>query len=609
MPPQDEQPTAPATGTEGGAAALFARALAVALPLVAARVFFRAVKDGYLDADLARLLARNVARHWLLGLAYAVVPALLLCLLYRALSRRAASRPLAWLLVLATAALGYAFAAFRLPPQAFYTPGTDTTTGWIGHGAAAGAGLVAALFVPRLVRGRLLAVAAGVPVLLGAAAAGALLLWPAADRGGRPNVILISLDTLRRDHIGCYGYGRPTTPELDRFAADCVRFDHAFSPQSWTLTAHMSMLTGVYPSVHGLSEETSLPRSIPTLAEKLNAAGFHTFGVVDRVPLLHPRFGFGRGFDYYEQLPDYAAMKVERILGLLDDVGDEPFFLFAHFYDAHSDWRRLPYEATDGDLADFAPWYGGDELAWCRTEDLCASRLLVDMAAKREVFDSERRGQMIDLYDAGVRSLDRQFGRLVAGLEARGLLEDSVVLITADHGEEFFDHGQPLHGQTFDECLSVPFFLRAPGSAGGSSDQLVSHVDILPTLLELGGAPPSDSQGVSLAPLLLGEGLPREREAVVVQERGGPLGLRTKRWSLISVQRELRLFDVLADPLQTVDLIESESVAAYPELELVLERENTASDALRRLHADGAGGVDLSAEEQSMLEALGYAGD
>src|SRR5688572_347105 len=174
-------------------------------------------------------------------------------------------------------------------------------------------------------------------------------------------------------------------------------------------------------------------------------------------------------------MPSDADVKIDWIFSLLDDLDREPFFLFAHYFDAHSDRVRLPYESDAEDMEAFAGWYDG-AFDGC-DEELCASELLYSMSNRGQVLEGADREYLSSLYDAGVRTLDRKLGRLFDGLERRGLLESSVILLVSDHGEEFFEHGRAMHTQNFAECLRVPFLLRPPGGQAGRSDALVSLVD------------------------------------------------------------------------------------------------------------------------------------
>jgi len=588
------------------------RTALVVLPLAVVRAGWHAAVDGYLRADTARLFARSFGRELLESAALAIAPALLLCVAATALAGRGRLvRGLPWL---AGAALAFGFLTYRVPFEERYLMSAWSAQRWVVVGGVAVLSLAAsAVAFPGVRVPRAGAFALLLPVALAAAFAVRLFLELGREDDERPNLILISLDTLRLDHIGCYGYERDTTPELDAFAERALRFDNGFSPQPWTLTAHMSMLTGLYPSVHGLTQERALPRSIPTLADLLRAADYTTLGIVDTVAFLQPMYGYSRGFDVYEQITNEARLKVDRIEDVLDDAAGEPFFLFAHFYDAHSDWDRLPYEGARADQEQLAPWYDGDpngDAAWCNGAGACASQMLLDLFTAGEQLDAERTQKLRDLYDAGVRGLDRELGRMFDVLERRGLMDDTVILITADHGEEFFDHGKPLHGACFDECLNVPFLLYGPGFAPGASDAVVSHVDIARTFLDLAraGEPPVD-QGLSLVPLARGERDRLDRDAVLLEQIGGFRGLRAENWSLVPHGTERLLFDHSGDPGQRNPLGPDDAPAAHRTLTEKLAALAAESDALaERFAADGVS-VKLGEHDQKMLQDLGYAGD
>ena len=511
--PPPSPPPAPASAStaprspRGGWKDVAVGALIASVFVVSLRTAFFALKDGHLGAGLEHHALRCAARHLTNDGALTLAVALALA----SIARFPGHLPRLALGALA-AGLAYAFVSFRLPARPYYAPALDGPRALAAHGVALATALAAAglLLAPPAWRPlRRALVAAAVTLLVSATAARLALAGRAPTQ--RPNLILISLDTLRRDHLGCYGYGLGTSPELDRFAERALRFDRAFTPQPWTLTAHMSMLTGLYPSVHDVAKDRGLGEGAETLAERLHAAGYTTLAVVDRVIFLDPRFGFDRGFDLYHQLPDAAATKRDHILELIDDAGDAPLFLFLHFYDAHSDRAHLPYESRPEDLDALAGEFDPSR-RWCDGQGQCASAYLRGLLDRKEVLEGEARDHLEALYDAGIKSLDREIGALLDGLERRGMLETSVVLITSDHGEEFFEHGRPLHSQCYDECVAIPFLLYAPGGATGQSAELASLVDVMPTFLELAGLPPGDSQGVSLAPLLSGELLPRARE-------------------------------------------------------------------------------------------------
>jgi arylsulfatase A-like enzyme len=369
----------------------------------------------------------------------------------------------------------------------------------------------------------------------------------------------------------------------------------------------MSMLTSLYPSAHGVGVDRALPRDVPTLAEQLGREGYATLAVVDVAYWMSPRFGFDRGFDLYHVMPRYAELKVEWMLSLLDDLGRRPFFLFAHFYDVHSDKQRLPYESDPEDMESLAGWYEGD-FTGCG-ERLCASELLYDMAERGEVLAGEDREYLSSLYDAGLRTLDRKLGRLFDGLEARGLFEDSVILVTSDHGEEFFEHGRAMHTQNFDECLHVPFILRPPGGGTGRADAVVSLVDVAPTLLAFCGLAPELAQGVSLAPLLAGGGLEPARDHVLIDGRAGQLGLRTRRWALVPTAGRLAAYDAEREPAQQREMtLDGEPAGELARLRAVLVGERERLRLVRARFGPGAQ-ADLSGGAREALRALGYLGE
>ena len=391
------------------AAEVAAGTLLACTGLALARAALMAVKDEYIASQLFRLAARSIARNVLEGVALCAIPALVAALAAQRLRRK--GRSLVWLALLPAIVLGYLFVSSRLPHRAFYAPALEGMRALAAHAGASVVALVAALCLAPPARTRwrrALALTALVAVLLPSAA---LRLLPSGTLpdDGRPNVILISIDTLRADRLGCYGYTKPTSPALDRFASEALVFTNAFSPESWTLPAHMSMLTSLYPSSHGVAEERALPRGVPTLASVLSREGYATFAIVDVAYWISPEFGFARGFDSYHVMPDYAEVKIEGILSLLDDLDRRPFFIFAHLYDVHSDKKDVPYEADPVDVETFAGWYDGD-FTGCNDRGECASELLYAMVGRQETLSPE---------DCRVRELPLRRRHPHAGPQAR----------------------------------------------------------------------------------------------------------------------------------------------------------------------------------------------
>jgi len=315
---------------------------------------------------------------------------------------------------------------------------------------------------------------------------------------GPPNILLISIDTLRRDHLGCYGYRRATTPCIDKLARRGVLYERPNSTSSWTLPAHTSLLTGLYPAFHGVQDDgVSLPEEIPTLAGNLKSDGYRTLAVVSHL-YVSSRFGLNRGFDVFDdELIDggvrnpVAAEVVDRALARMPSAESaEPWFAFLHFFDPHWDYSPPP----PFDRRFTVPSYRGpiDGTMRSMTPYLVPGRRMG--AADLQ--------HLIDLYDGEIAYVDAQIGRLLDELDSRHLLENTVIVLTGDHGEEFKEHGLLGHGQTlYAEQLRVPLIIAGPTGLpeGAHSRETVSLVDLAPTLLALAGAEPlPETAGVSL---------------------------------------------------------------------------------------------------------------
>jgi arylsulfatase A-like enzyme len=337
-------------------------------------------------------------------------------------------------------------------------------------------------------------------VALGVVAAAASSGW-LGTRTGPLNVVLISIDTLRADHLGCYGYGRPTSPALDALAAEATRFESVTASSPWTLPSHATMLTGLYPHNHGVKNYgTRLDEKIPTIASVLAARGYRTKAIVNH-HVLGPAFGLMHGFAAAEYVSEWSDDDAdERRLVDRGDVitqkaidwiaqAESPFFLFVHFYDVHSDYAARPeYRAMfAGDYA--GPVDGTNaQLVWIRANNVSLA------AADRDY--------LVALYDAEIRQLDDQLARLFRFLDERGLAGRTLLVVTSDHGEEFLEHGSVLHGRTmYQEVIAVPLLVRGPGIPRGARvAQNVSLADLAPTVLAVLGAPiPPGLDGRSVA--------------------------------------------------------------------------------------------------------------
>ena len=431
----------------------------------------------------------------------------------------------------------------------------------------------------------------------------------AAD--ARPNVLLVSMDTTRADHLSAYGYERDTTPHLRELARQGVLFDTAYAPSATTGPSHASLFTSLYPVTHRvLKNGYPLASEYETLAEILTREGFETAAVVSSY-VLNARFGYDQGFGAYDDdvsqgvapsgVTQWEGRTIEgrfygraddttrRALGWLDsrEHPERPFFLFAHYFDPHS-----PYVSPAGYKPPFEP---GSKVA---------------LKLYRTIY----------FYDTVISYTDQEIGRLLAGLGERGLARDTIVVVVGDHGEGLMQHGHMYHGvHIYEEGVRVPLIVRWPGviEPGRALAGPVQLMDLAPTLLDLIGINGGSAfQGESLAGRLLDDEPGDPERSIYLYRRpyaagkladgifaaGQKFGLRTGRWKLIDgpEERSLELFDLESDPGERSNLA-------------VEEPERTESLRLRlrewrRLHTNAEGEpIVLSEEDRTRLRALGYA--
>lgn len=567
-----------------------------------------ALQDDYFANGFSTLAIASFARHYSQGFALALAAGMVLLI-----ARNHLGGVLRGLLFLIGCALGYAFVAGRLPHLPYHKPGFEGNSALVAQALCVLTAAIAMLVLswqpkrpsrPRTFVAWLAVVTAIALPVVTRVSSSSSAAYPA-----KPNVILISLDTLRTDHMSCYGYERTTTPNIDRFAESGLRFTRAHAPHPWTLTSHMSMFTGLTPTEHGVDEDRRLSHEVPTLAELYEEAGYNTLALVDRVVWLDQRYGFARGFASYRRVYGSAADKIAMLDTVFDDLGSSPFFLFLHYFDAHSDVDGLPYDSAPKDFEELCTWYQG-EFTGCVDATTCASETLMALNRGQAEIDADTERFIFDLYDAGIRTMDRELGLLFEILEERGLFENSIVVITSDHGEELRDHGQYLHGTHYQECVSVPLIFRIPGeSTLAESPRLVSHVDLAPTLLELCGLDASPVGGRSFA-RLVAQGMETKRRLhILFDAGGGDLGARIDNWKLISNRGEPQLFDLDADPGEQVNLIAAEPAPRQlSELQGILETERERlRERARAMEAEDRG-VQLSDREREELGNVGYAG-
>jgi arylsulfatase A-like enzyme len=504
-------------------------------------------------------------------------------------------------------------------------------------GGAAAVGLLLFFVGPRLFRGRLgnairppsVAIALVGVAVAGAASAAWIVSSPGSTepRDGipaalveRPNVILVMVDTLRADHLSCYG-GPVETPALCSLAEENGTLFHGFSHASWTKPATASLLTSLLPSSHGvMSKPSSLSADVDLISEVMRGNGYATGGIVSNINLASS-FGFDQGYDEYHYLgPDYLfgakesssklilyqllrtvffkvkpGLRVgdfyqnaetinEVAFDFLDRHSNSRFFLFLHYMDPHDPYFEHPYDGTG--IARAANQHPDPELA----------------------------EEMHRLYVGEIEYLDVQFGAFLAKLEQLGLTEDTVIALVSDHGEEFYEHGGWWHGTTlYDEQIAVPFLVKwsRHGGLADGDGQMARMIDVAPTLIARTGTRPADGmQGIDLVERL---GTRSERDRMVYAEEdheGNVLrALRTEDWKWIEANdgnpRGLpteALYHVGKDPEETENVAESTA--------WVVEQLKGHADAQEKLAlsraVEGGGEADLSEQEIETLRALGY---
>lgn len=414
------------------------------------------------------------------------------------------------------------------------------------------------------------------PRFVAIAVATTLLFTCTRDRSAQSlrnaNVLLITLDTTRADHLGAYGYAAAKTPNEDALAKRAVVFDEAITPTAYTLPSHSSIMTGLYPPAHGvrINGEAALADANTTLAERLAAKGYRT-GAFVAAFVLDGRWGLSQGFqnydDHFNIAPDQklelAGVRrpgnevVDAALKWLDQPSSQPFFAWVHLYDAH------------------APYHDGR-------------------------------------YDDGIAFADTQVGRLVAYLEQRRIRNNTLIVITGDHGEGLGSHGEQEHGYyIYDATVRVPLMIDAPGLRSGVRvKSQVRTIDIAPTIMDLvAGEHLGDVQGRSLLPLMSGENekTPRyaysESMAVRMQYGWSALyGLRTNDYKFIDAPRS-ELYDLGSDPNETANKLDDQRRIARD----LMDRLKTVRDESAK-RAPKTEEANIDQETMRKLASLGYLG-
>ncbi len=447
----------------------------------------------------------------------------------------------------------------------------------------------------------------------------------AADREpARPNILFIMVDTLRADHVGCYGYARPTTPAIDALAAEGVRFAETVAASSWTMPSLATMFTGVPPAVHRVTGSKSLMSDrMTTLAAELRKAGYQTAGVTSN-PMGSHTFGYATGFDFYDDF----TVALSADLDLFGDAGaergvnqimtsdavnrvalswlthkrvlDKPFFLFLLYFDPHADYvapREYAARFTD---SGYRGSQTGRNMQSLRGKPLPAEDILY----------------LQGLYDAEIRYTDDRIGRLLQELRNKGLYDNTLTVVISDHGEEFWEHGSCGHGATlYEECVMVPWVMRLPGTlpAGKTFDGQVSHQDVMPTLLGLAGCTvPTQCNGRDLSRALVSGAVAATRveSPAFMDVQTGPtrtVGARTHAQKVLRYDSgaKVEVFSLADDRRERQNLAGSEKARAFDGLFGDLNRWEQTLLA----PADGSGKpleAKLDAALIRQLRSIGY---
>lgn len=450
--------------------------------------------------------------------------------------------------------------------------------------------------------------------LLRLVALSSVALWwgcvQGTHRNQSPNILLITIDTTRQDHLSLYGYQRNTSPVLSELALQGIRFDLAYAPSATTGPTHASLFTSLYPPSHGVIKNgLSLDEKYLTLAEILSQQGYQTAAVTSSF-VLDSEFGYGQGFDFFsDELPlDGSTTQADlweghKVIGGFDRRADattreaaewleehrdpeRPFFLFLHYFDPHS-----PYVPPEPLASNFA----GREEPHSGLEEIVLR------------------------YDAEIAFADREIGNLLHTLQRLALEESTLVVITADHGEGLMQHGHLEHGvHIYEEAVRVPLMIRwkehiEPGQIVSAP---VDLIDLAPTLLGLAGLPPESRQmeGRNMASAIQGqEPWPQDHPVYLFRRfyaldpnqsagpRGEKFGIRLGRWKyIVGPEEQTReLFDLESDPGETKNLVDD-----FPEeRDRLARRLDTWLHSVRRADQEADA---INDEDRARLEALGY---
>ncbi len=431
----------------------------------------------------------------------------------------------------------------------------------------------------------------------------------------RLNLIIISIDTLRPDHLGCYGYNRDTSPNIDHLAREGILFTDVVSQSPWTLPSHVSMLTSKYPSEHSVVRDSDvLDPNLSTLAGLLREEGYRTAAFTGGGYMNH-HFGLGEGFELYmdkytDGTRDYSpfldvhwSLFRSLVLDWLHSFSREPFFLFIHCYDVHK-----PYNPPARYVEPFYPACQGEVISFLdhnivvfKEAEKPVRKVSVDSLTPDE-FE-----HLVAHYDGEIRMVDEEVGILLETLDQLGIGDRTLLVVTSDHGEQFLEHGELGHRNTlYGEELRVPLIMRLPHAiaAGFVVREVVKIIDIMPTILDIMGFGGDGFSGRSLVSVMKRK---QEPGSVILSEyrEGGLAAIRDERFKLILSFRDdsEELYDLENDSEEKVDVSNE-----YPAV-----RDRLRSELVKRIQEQKRAGERYqgkSAREDQyitdQLKALGY---
>ncbi|MHC4943828.1 MAG: sulfatase [Planctomycetota bacterium] len=403
------------------------------------------------------------------------------------------------------------------------------------------------------------------------------------------NVFFVCFDTLRADHLGCYGYPRETSPNIDAFTRDCVFFETAIAQASSTKPSHASIFTAQNVATHGTygGTEYILGERSVTIAEIMKEHGYKTISY-NSGGFVRAIWGLAQGFDLYDSTKTGPfKTTVNATIDWLNENSGEKFFIFMHTYEVHH-----PYQPERRFLELFEESYDG------QLDEHISIPVLKDINAGKLEITPEDAQHIINCYDAEIRSMDDSFGHFLAYLKEEGLYEDSLIIVFSDHGEELGEHGfMGWHSHTiFEELIHVPLLIKFPdlNFKGTRLEGLVRTIDIIPTMLDvLDIEPLNDFDGISLMKSIQDEKVEPLMSMTQMGEKHA--AIRTQRWKLFNK----RLFDLENDPAETMDSSPS-NFQIKERLQMMLD------EYMKSRTENKAELLDVDEETMEELRRLGY---